>query len=734
MKKTFKKHYRAVLSVIVVFCMLLAVFPPIGVAADEVTGYENGTIVYLKNVATNGYLNLSRANDANGANVNIFEFDGTPEERWKLRYDTTDDCYRIGSYVSSSGNNRVVDVKRGGAAPKHGCNVQLYTATDDTSQEWVFYYYGDGKYYISLRASLGLALTASTVKSSAGTYNGTPTGTSTTSPGNVYLGSLPGYDANGTDVGGAGSTIPNNQLWVIEEVNPEKTINEGIYTIRNMASNKMMDATSAGDVVSWGSHGGNNQKWKVTYNTDGFYTLSPMSNLDQLLCIESGSSDELNGDIVVENYSAQTSERGKWKIIPNATGTGYRITCKAGYYAHAATVLYGSTVSGADVVQVEYCNAESQQWVFTQAEKDAIIIVPGVMGSELVAGPNNSVYSEGTKLWSYPMIAEFQSSLDNSLNVINRVLSLKCNNDGSSRDDIIAYNNLYGAGDMYKPLYQSISSAYDDQYNIEFFAYDWRLSNEISAESLDDFIRESGYTKVILVAHSMGGLVSSSYLALGDTQQFITEKLLVVGSPLLGTPAMPLLWGTENVSSLEIFEISDFVDAMLDIVASYTNIMDGFMCNFSSLYELFPTEKYFDSNYAGRSYLTTTIVGAYPLEITTYSDTRNRLESHLPHFNATLADEAEAFHNSLYVPGEHITNQDTTFYIYGTNVSTTDGIIYNTESWTRAEPTSDGDGTVPKWSATLGERYSNRCYPIEDANHMQLIDGNEAKTLINTLI
>ena len=297
MKKTFKKHYRAVLSVIVVFCMLLAVFPPIEVAADEVTGYENGTIVYLKNVATNGYLNLSRANDANGANVNIFEFDGSDEEKWKLRYDTTDDCYRIGSYVSSSGNNRVVDVKRGGAAPKHGCNVQLYTATDDTSQEWCIYYYGSGRYLIALKASQGLALTASTVKSSAGTYNGTPTGTSTTSPGNVYLGSLPGHDENGYYVGGD-TTVPDSQLWVIEEVDPEQTIADGVYTIKNVGTQKMMDATSADDVVSWSSHGGNNQKWKVTYNDDGFYTIRPMSDLTKALDVESGY-DELGSNIDV---------------------------------------------------------------------------------------------------------------------------------------------------------------------------------------------------------------------------------------------------------------------------------------------------------------------------------------------------------------------------------------------------------------------------------------------------
>ena len=369
MKTKLKKKLRAVLSITVILSLLLAAFAPIEAAAlHELTGFADGTVVRFKNVATNGYLNLSRANDANGANVNIFEYDGTPEETWKLRYDATDDCYRIGSMVSSSGNNRVVDVKRGGEAPVHGCNVQLYTATDDTSQQWCFAYYGSGRYYIWLLACSGLALTASTVQSSAGTYNGTPTGTSTTSPGNVYLGSLPGYDSSGNYYGGPNATtIPDNQLWVIEEVNPTRTIADGVYTIKNMASQKMMDATSAGNVVSWGSHGGNNQKWKVTYDSDGFYTIQPMSDLTKYLCTERLKTDEMGANIGIEPANIYMADRNKWKIIPNDTGSGYRITCKAGYYAHAATVLEGNTANGANVVQVEYCNAASQQWVFTAA-------------------------------------------------------------------------------------------------------------------------------------------------------------------------------------------------------------------------------------------------------------------------------------------------------------------------------------------------------------------------------
>ena len=220
----------------------------------------------------------------------------------------------------------------------------------------------------------------------------TANGTSTTSPGNVYLGSLPGYDSSGNYYGGPNATtIPDNQLWVIEEVNPTRTIADGVYTIKNMASQKMMDATSAGNVVSWGSHGGNNQKWKVTYHNDGFYTLRPMSDLTKALDVES-NYDEMgsNIDVWTVGINSTGGDWAKWKIIPNATGSGYRITCKAGYYAHAATVLEGSTANGANVMQVEYCNAASQQWIFTPVSVVNATAL-SLSDSKMIVGEQNSL-------------------------------------------------------------------------------------------------------------------------------------------------------------------------------------------------------------------------------------------------------------------------------------------------------------------------------------------------------
>ena len=365
MKKTYKAAASRLIVFLAVLSMLMSSVASINVGAWELSGYQNGAVVRFKNAYTGTYLNLSRANDANGANVNVFKYDGSPEETWKLRYNAEEDCYLIGSMVSSSGNNRVLDIKRGGKPVKNNCNVQLYSPTDPTSQEWKFSYYGDGKYILTPISCAYVALTASTKKNEYGSYNGTPNGTSPTDPGNVFVSLLPGYTEDGT-VSGSAAAVPGNQLWIIEEVSPKRTIADGVYTIKNVGTQKMMDATSKDKVVSWPNNGGSNQKWQVKYHSDGFYTLRPMRYLDKALDI-SGNPDEQGEQIDIRSVAAGSTgnDRTRWKIIPNATGSGYRISCKAGYYAQAAVVLFGDTTNGASIGQSVYSNIPAQQWIFT---------------------------------------------------------------------------------------------------------------------------------------------------------------------------------------------------------------------------------------------------------------------------------------------------------------------------------------------------------------------------------
>ena len=78
---------------------------------------------------------------------------------------------------------------------------------------------------------------------------------------------------------------------------------------------------------------------------------------------------------------------------------------------------------------------------------------------------------------------------------------------------------------------------------------------------------------------------------------------------------------------------------------------------------MFPTEQFFDANYANETYLYTSFLGISLLEIETYSDIQSRLRDYLPKYNSTLGEWAEDFNDSLYVNSEHITSLVDSYYI-----------------------------------------------------------------------
>ena len=399
-----------------------------------------------------------------------------------------------------------------------------------------------------------------------------------------------------------------------------------------------------------------------------------------------------------------------------------------------------ATITAQVYIGTEEYNSSYQ----VKVNNNAIIIVPGIMGTQLVAGPNNSNYAEGTPIWHEELANGFFTDFFDTAGALTKLYSLKCHENGNSINDIVPYNNSYGAGDVYEVLYDTLFDEYSKQYTIEFFAYDWRLSNTISANKLDEFINNQEYDNVILVCHSMGGLVASKYLSLGETQRNKIKTVITLGSPLLGTSAIPYLWGSEDLSILGLFGQTNTTDTQADLinlVMLCANPINNLIGNYSSMYEMFPTEKYFDSSFAGKNYLITSQAGFFEDTITTYNETREVLEETLNHYNTDLANNAELFHNSLYVNDIHVTQLVDTYYIAGYNSQTIDMIEYNHVIWDVETRTPFGDSLVAEWSATLGDKYSSQTYFVNGVNHgglvtnmqvvnfiIQLIDGNTDTT------
>src|SRR5262249_47775238 len=75
---------------------------------------------------------------------------------------------------------------------------------------------------------------------------------------------------------------------------------------------------------------------------------------------------------------------------------------------------------------------------------------------------------------------------------------------------------------------------YEEGLTLFIFTYDWRQSNIDSARLLSELISSINAPTVDIVAHSMGGLVSTIYLHNFDGIKRV-NKIIFLGTPFLGS-------------------------------------------------------------------------------------------------------------------------------------------------------------------------------------------------------
>ena len=153
---------------------------------------------------------------------------------------------------------------------------------------------------------------------------------------------------------------------------------------------------------------------------------------------------------------------------------------------------------------------------FAELETE-IILLPGIMGSELADADNN-------KVW---------------VNVKGIVL------DGNFlrleySDDEEQFTELKAVGLYRKAYFKTIKWLENRGYQVHTFPYDWRKPIDESAHLLQDFVEakagEDHKKEFVFVTHSMGGLVTRRYLEIfGDEAKNRLEKLIMLGTPNKGS-------------------------------------------------------------------------------------------------------------------------------------------------------------------------------------------------------
>ncbi len=320
------------------------------------------------------------------------------------------------------------------------------------------------------------------------------------------------------------------------------------------------------------------------------------------------------------------------------------------------------------------------------AMKDLIVLLPGITGSVLS--------KNGKDIWAASVggIFNFIRTLGDSLE------SLALAEDDPSRDEapdgIVATRvmpdihlipglwSIDGYGKVRNTILERFAVKEGENY-IEF-PYDWRRTNAASARllkktvepKLEAWRQKSGNpdARLILIAHSMGGLVSRWYLEMLDGWEQ-TRSLITFGTPYRGS-----VNAVENLHHGMNKKIGPF--SLVDLTAA--------LRSFASIYELLPIYRCVDTG------------GPELLRVAEVSN--------FPHIDQQRAQAALAFHHQIRdAVSEH--GEDPAYALGGYRVHPITGIEQPTNQSVRLHGDRvevlrtwkgkdlSGDGTVPRVSA-----------------------------------
>ena len=345
----------------------------------------------------------------------------------------------------------------------------------------------------------------------------------------------------------------------------------------------------------------------------------------------------------------------------------------------------------------------------------AIIIVPGVMGTELQLGEVHNEYAVCTKIWPPTEPGE-----ELGLSIVDKLTMLRCDTDGNSILDIRVRNSdNYGANDTYKTLYEEMEKEFSPDYDVVFFGYDWRQANSTSGEQLKELVRK--YNQVVIIAHSMGGIVTS-HMLMDETIRNRVAKVITIGTPFLGSLDMLPAMTHGDLELIDEYtkDLDDFVGWLLTEAAQV--LIQSLAVNIPSLYELLPNRKFFDL--ADRWYYSKNCIISGDTTVTNFDDTQDYLEDVIPNFNFGLAEAAKERNDSLWANNSHVTAHVDAYHIVGEGFATENR--YKHVSITggyEMSTTNSGDGTVLSYSACMNDIYPARTY-FAHAEHGGIVSAN----------
>ena len=372
-------------------------------------------------------------------------------------------------------------------------------------------------------------------------------------------------------------------------------------------------------------------------------------------------------------------------------------------------------------------------------EKRAIILVPGIGGSEFFYNStNNKNYFKGEAIFFPNKISFFNINqiAEDLEKIINNLEILECDEKGVpiNRDvgllkDIdevkTKEKNLHDYGNLllFKKIKTLLNSTFmtknKHKEEIIFFNYDWRLSCNINGDLLTKLINK--YDKVTLIGYSMGGLISCKAMC----NLFKKSKLDKIENYI--SISVPY-----NGSALALYALlTGFIDDNSFLNFFYKNLecdkkVKNLLRNYPSIYELLPTEEYFARS-KGFLKNNTEVLLNYP-ETIDFIEKNQQL-------NSSLFKKAVSFHKDLFIKQKHILEYVKNKYFFiGTGYDTISEIKLDKDI--KISKYELGDNTVEIRNSAIPpikDIQNLNIYKIK-TSHREILNNNRFLTQLKVLL
>lgn len=294
-------------------------------------------------LAANKVVDISAASKKNSANAQIYSFNRTDAQKYRVSYDET-------GYVTFTNVNsgKVLDIANASVVP--GANVQQYASNNSRAQKWIVEQNENGTYTISSALWTGLVLDVK--------------GASTANKANVQI-----YQSNGS-VAQTWNFISENELYASLDKKAEENkdvLADGAYVISSMTDNsKVLDVSGGSksdgvNVQMWEANMSEAQQWEVTHDSKGYVVLTNLGS-GKVLDVASGAA---KAGANVQQYALNDSRGQKWIAEQNDDGS-YTLT-SAVWDSLVLDIQSGDPKNGSNIQIYTANRTNAQKFVFYDA-------------------------------------------------------------------------------------------------------------------------------------------------------------------------------------------------------------------------------------------------------------------------------------------------------------------------------------------------------------------------------